>query len=109
MRHDVVPELALIPVRGLVVDYLEVFAQLRGLLGRDDEAELHLVLGEGEPEPVPGEELEVRREDVLHTLAGVAGAERAFINGLCHILHSTVTDFARLRGLSMEQPFSRAM
>ena len=71
-----------------IVDDGEVFPELRHLLGRDGKAQGPLVLRQGEPEPVPGRELVVRGEDLLHPLRGVARAERVFVPVLFHGRHS---------------------
>ena len=86
--HDVVPQLLFIALCGLIVDDGEVFPELRHLLGRDGKAQGPLVLRQGEPEPVPGRELVVRGEDLLHPLRGVARAERVFVPVLFHGRHS---------------------
>ena len=82
--HDVVAQLALIARSGGVVYDAELLPQLVHLLLRHGQAELHLVLGQRQPEPLPGRELVIRGEYLLHPLRSIARAERVFISVVLH-------------------------
>jgi len=76
VRHDVVPDLALLRLRHVVVDVLDVRAHLRNLRLRDVEPQLPLRLRERDPEPPPRGELHVVRKQALHLFARVTLAQR---------------------------------
>ena len=68
-----------------VVDVVLVRFQLGDLLVGDGKALLLLGLGQRDPQLAPGAELVVVREDILHLVRGVTGAERRDITVvLCH-------------------------
>ncbi|OPZ68321.1 MAG: hypothetical protein BWY81_00891 [Firmicutes bacterium ADurb.Bin467] len=79
VRHHVVARALLVTGRGLVVDVKDVLPELLDLRFRHGQAHLHLALGERDPEPAPGRELAVGREDLLHLPARVAAVERRFV------------------------------
>ena len=72
MRHDIVPDLPLAGGGEFVVDVVDMRPELLDLLLGNVDAELPLRLRERHPQPAPCGELEVRGEDMLHPLAGVA-------------------------------------
>ena len=64
----------------LIVDVVHVGLQLGHHGGGDVvQALLHLGPGQGHPQPAPGAELVVVREDILHLVRGVPGGKRADI------------------------------
>ena len=69
----------------LVIDVILVGFQLGNLFVGDGQALLLLGLGQGNPQLAPGAELVVVREDILHLVRSIAGAERRDIAVmLCH-------------------------
>ena len=107
VRHHVVAQPVLILGGAVEIDIVEMRAHFLELLVRDGQAQLLLALGEREPETAERRKLPLRGEEMLHPLRGVARAEGIFVN-VFHETHSTVTDLARLRGLSMSHPLHRA-
>ena len=107
VRHHVVAQPVLILGGTVKIDIVEMRAHFLKLLVRDGQPQLLLALGEREPETAERRKLPLRGEEMLHLLRGVARAEGIFVN-VFHETHSTVTDLARLRGLSMSHPLHRA-
>ena len=107
VRHHVVAQPVLILGGTVKIDIVEMRAHFLKLLVRDGQPQLLLALGEREPETAERRKLPLRGEEMLHLLRGIARAEGIFIN-VFHETHSTVTDLARLRGLSMSHPLHRA-
>ena len=61
------------------VDVVDVGFKLGYLLGGDVQSQLHFRSGKGYPKAAEGAELFLLGEYVLHFLAGIAGAEGAFV------------------------------
>ena len=75
MAHDIVTDQLFPGHRILIVDVVQVGSQLVQLLLGNIQALIFLSLGQCQPEPPPGAELVVLREDVLHFLRGIPGGE----------------------------------
>ena len=74
----------------LIVDVVLVRLQLGNLLIGDGQALLLLGLSQRDPQPTPGAELVVVREDVLHLIRRIARRERRNIFVvLCHWVKSS--------------------
>ena len=84
MGHDIVADFLLPPLGGVVVDVGDVGFQLRHLLRRDGQAQVMLRPGQLHPQPPPGLEPHIRREQVQHIGGGVAGGQGGFVNVLAH-------------------------
>ena len=82
--HHVVAELFLIFRRLVVVDVVNMGGQFVHLLLGDGQAQLHLGPGQGHPQAAPGGELLIRREHILHLVAGIAGGQRTLISVVTH-------------------------
>ena len=84
--HDVVAQLLFVSGGGFVVDVVHVLLQLGHLRLGHRQTQLHLRPCQGNPETVPGGELFIGGENILHLLAGVPGGQRAFVLILIHML-----------------------
>ena len=80
--HYVVAHQLLALFSHVVVDVVDVGLKLVYLLLGNGQTQLHLAPCESDPQAAPCGKLLVRREDVLHLLARIACAERAFVGGI---------------------------
>ena len=83
VRHNVVANYLFARGGYLVVDIINISLKLIYLLLSYGQAKLHLSSCKRHPKLSPGSEFLIRRENILHFLAGVASAERAFVR-ICH-------------------------
>ena len=72
MGHYIMTHLALPLLRRLVIDVLGMAFHLVDLFLCDGQSQFLLCLRQGNPQSPPGFKLFIRREDILHLLAGVA-------------------------------------
>ena len=80
VRHHVMAQALLLGLGHIVVDIVLVGLQLIDLRLGHRQAQLHLRPGQGDPEPAPGGEFFVLREQIEHLRAGVAAGKGALIN-----------------------------
>ena len=84
MGHHVMADFLFPLLRGSVVDVGDVGFQLRHLLCGDGQTQFVLRPGQLHPQPPPGLEPHIRREQVQHIGGGVAGGQGGFVNILAH-------------------------
>ena len=84
MRHHVMTQLFLISRRRRIINILGVSAQFRQLRIGYRQAKFLLGFRQHNPEPPPGAELVVRREDKLHLLAGITAGKWAGVVIVAH-------------------------
>ena len=84
MGHNIVTNFFFAGGGDIIVYVVLVRFEFGYLLVRYVEPELLFALCESYPEPAPCSEFEVRREDIFHSVARVAGVERGFI-GVFHV------------------------
>ena len=82
MRHDVVAELVLVLGSLVIVDVVDVRSHLLNLLRFNRQPQLHLTLGQRDPQLAPGSELRIIGKDFLHLAARVTRAQGIDINTL---------------------------
>ena len=80
MGHHIVPQLPLLLSGHGIIDVRQMLPHLRQLLVGDGKPKLLLAFRQGEPEPAPGGKLPVIGKDLLHLPAGIAAAQRVFID-----------------------------
>ena len=79
MRHHIVAHLLFLFACHIVVDVVLMRFQLGNLLIGDGQAQLLLGFRQRDPQLAPCAELVVRRKQILHFLAGIAGGKGRFI------------------------------
>ena len=84
MGHHVMADFLFPLLCGSVVDVGDVGFQLRHLLCGDGQTQLVLRPGQLHPQPPPGLEPHIRREQVQHIGGGIAGGQGGFVNILAH-------------------------
>ena len=83
--HDIVPAAFFFCFCHVIVNVVDIGFQFVHLLLCHGQTEFHFCPSQSHPKATPCGELLVSGENVLHFLAGIAGAERAFIT--CGITH----------------------
>ena len=84
--HDIVAQLLFVAGGSFVVDVVHMLLHLGHLRLGHWQTQLHLRPSQGDPETVPGGELLIGGENILHLLAGIPGGQRAFVFIMIHML-----------------------
>ncbi len=84
VRHNVVADLPFPCLGKIVIDVVDMRLHFVNLRVRDRDTKLLFRLGKRNPEPAPGAELKIRREDVFHPLACISFTKRRYV-----VIHMT--------------------
>jgi hypothetical protein len=84
MSHDVVPQFALVTVRGIEIDVVDIRSHLGDLRVTDIQSEFLLTFGQRNPKPPPCGMLFLSRPDRGHFSRGISRDERVFVDVVGH-------------------------
>ena len=82
VSHYVVTKVFLVFGHSFIINVVDMGAHLVDLRLGDVQPQLLLAFGQGDPQPAPGGEFEIRGEDMLHLFGCVAGTQGTFIGRL---------------------------